>query len=414
VTTLADGTGARETVSKSFFSGTHRTVSPEETLRRVQPLMPRMGITRIANITGLDVIGVPVVAVTRPNARSIAVSQGKGLSLAAAKASALMESIENYHAENIRAPLVHASLREVALRGPVLDVQALPRIEGSAFDPGARCLWLEGHEIFARRPMFVPYEVVHTDYVLPLPSATGAFFMGDSGVASGNHPLEATSHAICELVERDALTLWRFQPEERRQARRVDLATVDDEGCASVLERLRRARVLTAVWDVTSDVGIPAFHATILDEDPSRFRPLGPASGSGCHPSREVALCRALTEACQARLTLIAGSRDDIGIAVYQRRRDPAVIEQALESLRAPARQTSFLAVPTHAAATIADDVGWELERLRGVGLEQVVVVDLTLPELGIPVVRVVIPGLEGIHDAPGFMPGRRLRRALA
>src|SRR5690348_13948976 len=65
---------------KTYLCGTHRTVEPEETLRKTIPLMPAMGITRIANITGLDRIGLPVVLVTRPNSRSLAVSQGKGLS----------------------------------------------------------------------------------------------------------------------------------------------------------------------------------------------------------------------------------------------------------------------------------------------------------------------------------------------
>ena len=78
---------------KSFYRGTHRLVAPEQTLARVSRLMPVMGITRIANVTGLDRIGVPVVMVCRPNSRSLSVSQGKGVDLLAAKASGLMESL---------------------------------------------------------------------------------------------------------------------------------------------------------------------------------------------------------------------------------------------------------------------------------------------------------------------------------
>lgn len=405
---------APSAVEKRYFDGTHRSLSPEATLERVKPMMARMGITRIANITGLDVIGVPVVAVMRPNSRSVAVSQGKGLDLTSAKVSGLMESVENFHAENIRAPLRYASAEELGRHGRVIDVASLPRVEGGVFDPRARCLWLAGREIFAREPIWIPYEVVHTDYVVPLPGVSGALFIGDSGVASGNHPLEATSHAICELVERDALTLFRYGSDSARAERRLDLASVDDPGCRSVLERLERARVRAAVWDVTSDIGLPAFHATILDAEPSHFRPLAPASGSGCHPCREVALLRALTEACQARLTLIAGSRDDIGVATYLRGRDGVLVEQALAEMAEPATTRAFSSAPTRSTATLNEDVAWELERLSAAGLREVAVVDLTLPEFAIPVVRVVIPGLEGIYDAPGFTPGRRLKRALA
>src|SRR5580765_9053280 len=96
----ADGGGA-----KRFRDGTHRTVSPEETVARLQPLLPALGITRVANVTGLDLAGVPVVMVCRPNSRSVAVSQGKGIDLASARASGLMEAAELYHAETITLPL---------------------------------------------------------------------------------------------------------------------------------------------------------------------------------------------------------------------------------------------------------------------------------------------------------------------
>jgi ribosomal protein S12 methylthiotransferase accessory factor len=399
---------------KGYLRGTHRIVPPEETLRRTIPMMRAMGITRIANITGLDIVGVPVVAVVRPNSRSIAVAQGKGLDLPAAKASGLMESIENYHAEHIRLPLTLASWEEMRDRGATIDLRALPRIGGSTLEPRSRFLWVEGHEIIGRKRVWIPFEVVHTDYSLPLPTASGAFMMNDSGVASGNHPLEATSHAICELVERDAVTLWRVAGERKQSERRVDLGTVDDDSCRWMLERLDRARIRVAAWDVTSDVGIPAFYCTVVDSAPSVWRPLCPASGSGCHPCREVALVRALTEAAQVRLTIIAGSRDDIGLATYRRGLDQDAIGQVLAMMDAPVHGRSFLDAPTHLAPTVHEDVAWELERLTGAGIEQVAVVDLTLPEYGIPVVRVVVPGLEGLSDAPGFTPGARLRASLA
>jgi YcaO-like protein with predicted kinase domain len=198
---------------KSHTLGTHRTVAPEETLRRILPLLPRAGITRVANITGLDVIGVPVVAVVRPNSRSIAVAQGKGLDLVAAKVSGIMESLENYHAERVRLPLMLASWEEMRERGRTLDLAALPRLAGSILDPRAPFLWVQGHEILGRTSIWLPFELVHTAYTLPLPTASGAFQMNDSGVASGNHPLEATSHAVCELAERDAVTSVGIQPE---------------------------------------------------------------------------------------------------------------------------------------------------------------------------------------------------------
>jgi YcaO-like protein with predicted kinase domain len=400
--------------NKSFRRGTHRVVAPEQTLARILPLMGAMGITRVATITGLDVIGIPVVAVTRPNSRSIAVAQGKGLDLTAAKVSGLMESIENYHAEHIRAPLRLATWGELQRDG-CLDIERLPRVAGGSLHLGSRMLWLEAHEVFTNESLWVPFEVVHTDYTLPLPTCSGALMVNDSGVASGNDPLEATSHAICELVERDALTLFRFEGTPAQASRRLELSSVDDPACVSVLERFERADVAVAAWDITSDVGIPAFFCTILDREHGHFRALGPSSGSGCHPSREIALLRALTEAAQTRLTIISGSRDDIGLATYHRGQDRAVLAETANLLAASADADArrFADVPSHAADTLHEDVSWELSRLRAVGIEQVAVIDLSLPEFQIPVVRVVIPGLEGMHDAPGFTPGARARAKL-
>src|SRR5580700_11508074 len=98
---------------KRFRRGTHRTTAPEETLARVRPYAARMGITRLGNITGLDRIGIPVAIAVRPNSRSASVSQGKGLDLPQAMASALMEACEGFHAEAI-GPLRRATHRKLA------------------------------------------------------------------------------------------------------------------------------------------------------------------------------------------------------------------------------------------------------------------------------------------------------------
>src|SRR5688500_1240521 len=116
---------------KGYRDGTHRLVSPRETVERVRPFMARMGITRIADVTGLDSIGIPVVMVVRPNSRSVAVSQGKGLDVWAAKASGLMESVEGYHAEYMTLPLKYCSYAELTRTHRVADVSELPREDPS-------------------------------------------------------------------------------------------------------------------------------------------------------------------------------------------------------------------------------------------------------------------------------------------
>jgi ribosomal protein S12 methylthiotransferase accessory factor len=134
----------------------------------------------------------------------------------------------------------------------------------------------------------------------------------------------------------------------------------------------------------------------------------------GCHPARQVALLRALTEAAQVRATLISGSRDDLSVTrSYEVLQDPTLALRVRERVREEGAARRFQDVSTFEGNSFDEDVAWELERLAAVGLDQVVLVDLTKPAFRIPVARVVIPGLESIHDAPGYVPGRRARRLL-
>jgi len=403
----------RSAAPKLHREGTHRVVAPEATIASVRRLMPVFGITRLSNVTGLDSIGIPVVMACRPNARSLAVAGGKGLTLAAAKASALMESVEGYHAEGIQLPLKLASYNELRFSHPVVDVAALPKVSVNSFAPNLRLLWIEGRELSHDEPLWLPFELVHLNYTLPLPSGSGVFLASSNGLASGNHLLEAVSHGICEVVERDALTLFQLSPTAERQQRRLDPASIDDPACLEVLARYQRASVDVAIWDMTSDVGIPAFNCIILDHLESPLRPLYPATGAGCHPARGVALLRALTEAAQSRLIGISGARDDLLHGTYGRTQNLDEQARVRHEMQGTGSGRSFRAVPTWEAETLDEDVAWELGQLRAAGIRQVAMVDLTRPEFGIPVVRVVIPGLEGLCTMPGYVPGVRACRWL-
>ncbi len=147
-------------VGKAYRRGTHRMVAPSQTLARVRPFMAEMGITRIANVTGLDRIGIPVVMVFRPNSRSIAVSQGKGLDLDAAKASGVMEAVETYHAERIALPLKLGSANDLRASHDLIELDRLPPMPGSRFHRSFQLLWIEGRDLIGGSSLWLPYELV--------------------------------------------------------------------------------------------------------------------------------------------------------------------------------------------------------------------------------------------------------------
>jgi YcaO-like protein with predicted kinase domain len=379
---------------KQHRAGTHRLVSPEQTLEWVLRFSPAMGITRVADITGLDVVGIPVVTVCRPNSRSVTVSLGKGLDLAAAQASGVMEAAEAFMAERITRPLLLASVNDLRSSHPLAEVDVLPRTADSVYHPDLPILWIEGQELLTGTPKWVPYELVHTAYTLPTPNGTGSFIATSNGLASGNHLLEAISHAICETVERDAATLHSVCAPDETAARRIDSRSVDDPGCREALGRFNRAGISVGIWDITSDVGIPAFTCRIAD----RYRRPGHiygAEGMGCHPDPKVALLRALTEAAQGRLASISGGRDEPARWGSSPEPEPEPLPGQTADPAGEATR-DFRAVPAFESDSFDADVLWELDQLRAAGVREVVVVDLTLEEFGIPVVRVIIPGLEG------------------
>ncbi len=389
---------------KTYRLGTHRTVDPAATLARVRPHLASMGITRIANVTGLDRTGVPVVMVCRPNARSLAVSQGKGLTLDAAKASGVMEAIELYHAERIELPLKLGSARDLARTHRLIDLDGLPRVRDGRFAQDLPMLWVAGRDLLGEREVWLPLESVHCNAVLPLPPGSGCFPAGTNGLASGNHPLEALCHGICEVIERDATSLWHQLDKARRERTRIDLETIDDPACQELLARLEGAGLSVGVWDASTDVGVASLQCVIMD--PQRDSAHA-GVGAGCHPARTIALARALTEAVQVRLTYITGSRDDLSPQEFTR---PILASR----LRALGQQMNdvpmrdFRAVPDQEFPTLEEDLAWLLERLAAANVSEVVAVDLTRPELGLPVVKVVIPGLEGSDHHDEYVPGPR------
>jgi YcaO-like protein with predicted kinase domain len=389
--------------------GIDRTVSPEETIDRIRPLFPLFGITRLANLTGLDHVGVPVTAAVRPNGRAVAVSQGKGLTLAAAKASAAMEAIEMFHAERMSNPLRAATLREMLVQPNKLNLEELPRTRRTV-DLDTAMLWTAATDLLDGRDIWVPWEVVHTDHTIAMLGASGRFLCSSNGLASGNHPLEAISHGICEVIERDANALFQVSSSAWKASRRIDVSTVESGPCREVLDLFERADVATLVWDATTDVGVPSFICRLADRRERGFSPVIPISGSGCHPHSEIALLRALTEAAQGRVTRISGARDDLDDGLY----NPTETRAAIQRFRADASQRamrSFAESPGADLDTLRADVEWELGKLDAAGLHQVVVVDLTREEIGVPVMRIIVPGLEGPHEIPGRIAGARQAR---
>lgn len=371
--------------------------------------MHRMGITRIANVTGLDLVGIPVAQAVRPNARSNAVSQGKGLDLDSAKASALMEAIETYHAEQGCHPVRFASAAELRSQARTAEVTRLPMASGTRYHVDLDMLWIEGEDLISAGRAWVPYETVHTRFKLPYPPGSGCFPTTTNGLASGNSRIEAIVHGLCEVIERDATSLFELEP-RRRTTDRIALASIDDPDCQWLIDRFERAGMIVAIWDIASDIGIPTFWCQVLERDDGPKLLPHPAEGHGCHLDKSVALARALTEAAQARVTVISGARDDMSPARYDESDDTGQLRAWRRFMSEEQGSRRFGAIDSLGAATFETDLSVLLQRLAGRGIDEAIVVELSTESVApYAVVRVVVPGLEGIIGG-GCLPGDRAR----
>ena len=375
-----------------------RSGDPGSVVRAFAPLRELMGITRVADVTGLDRIGLPVFVAVRPNSRSVATSQGKGLTADAARAGALMEAAETWHAERVDLPLRLASADE--LPGRVIALERLPLRAGSMLDPGRVTLWLQGRTLHGAA-VWLPYELVHTDYRLLQQPTLGCFLVGTNGLAAGATRADALCHALCELAERDALAIWI---RSGRSSLPLALESVDDLPCRALLSQLEARDFAVVLVEITSDLEVPAWLAAIVDQ----ADPLGHAGlGSACHPDARTARLLALMEAVQVRTSYIAGARDDLQPEEFATHGRLAKLNWIRDLLSLPSRQEVACA-GSEAGPEAHDRLEFLLHRLGARGLGEPVVVDLDRPEIGVPVVRVLVPGLEGAGDDPGYVPGAR------
>jgi ribosomal protein S12 methylthiotransferase accessory factor len=410
--------GKMLSADKGHYGCSHRTCSPEQTMERIRPHLATCGITRIADITGLDRIHhVPVAIAVRPNSHTLANSAGKGTTTISAKVSAAMEGIELHHAENLRLPVWEASFDEVTQQRPHIRQEHLPLRRGSLFRPDQLLRWVDAFDLIGQQETAVPEALVSMRHPRCASHGITSVQMGSNGLASGNELLEAICHGLYEVIERDAVTLTALgdgrQP--RLRDRRIDAAAIEYEEVRRMLRDLADRDISVALFDITTDINVPAYVALLIDV---AHRGQGIMKGHGCHLDPEIAMVRAITEAVQSRTVYIAGSRDDMSAGDFARMRrgdkDEAARRYHASGIVGDQLTNRLVGTATSLcpSSSFHEDLTHLVDQIRKANLPQVLVADLTDSDMGIPVVRVIVPGLEG-HMFPTYQPGLRGKAVL-
>ncbi|WP_414470492.1 YcaO-related McrA-glycine thioamidation protein [Methanobacterium sp. ACI-7] len=387
------------------YSGcTHRAINPEETIRRVKGKLKTAGVTRIAEITHLDRVGIPVYSAIRPSAAEGAVSiyAGKGATKDQAKASAMMEAFERYSAEphehHVNTNALCGFFDEI---GKCINPESLilPKLP---FNPQEKELkWIKAINIKDDNEYLIPADSVFHPYVS---ENVNLFKSNTNGLASGNEIEEAIFHGMTEVIERDA---WSLFEAKRKDAPQINLENIDNLLISEIVEKFKEAGIDIKVIDLTSDVEMPTIAAvsddTIL-KDPALL-----TLGVGTHLDPEIAVLRALTEVAQSRATQIHGTREDTTRAVFMRKAGYERMKRINKHWFGESSEIIELdQIKNRSGKSFKDDIETSMILLKKAGFEDALFVDLTRPEIEIPVVRAIIPGME-VYSVDPDRIGKRL-----
>lgn len=371
---------------KRYFFDSHRALTPEETLSDVEELKDKVGITVIQDLTGQDKLNIPICSASRPGAKKGAVSvhTGKGLTDRQSRVSVLMEAIERYSAElkdEDRSRFMFESYDEC--KGAKVNPGSLILSAISTVGPKTKIEWQEGYDLLQEEEIQVPANAVFHPY---MSNRGGRLFRSDSnGIASGNNHEEAIFHGITEVIERDALSSVELKKDAGAQ---IEIGE-EDGMIYELKERFESVGAVPRFWYIPSDTGFTTVALALddLSEDPALL-----VYGAGTHSDPRIATIRAITEAAQSRLMQIVS-----GDAM----KTPFVMSySAMKRVNKHwyedngDKKVKLNELPALATDTIDGDIRVALDKLKAI-VDRVIVVDLTRAEIGIPVVRVIIPGFE-------------------
>ena len=349
-------------------------------------------------------------------------SFGKGSTAEQGEASALMEAIERYsgiyQGDEIRVTRRFADFApgeaivpndillfsdaqyrkaQSLFRAPIDEAHEEHDHHGTPtplpFDPSAPLEWSPVWSLRDQTFRYLPTSMLYFFYPGG-PSPEQMIHADSNGCAAGNTREEAIVQGFLELVERDSYAIWWYS---RVQCGEVDLGQFDDPYIRDLKDQL--AATGRKVWaiDITTDLGVPTFVAmSYSDKDGVEFVEYG----SGSHFDARIAMLRSLTELNQFLSIGLMGARDTSGreeSGPFHLQSHPYLLPKGKATLP-KGLGAEFGRLDTREQAQACVDI------VKRAGLD-FLVLDQTRPDIEVPVMRVVVPGMR--HFYRRFAPGR-------
>ncbi len=283
---------------KEYLEGTHRVCAPEETARRIEPLMPGAGVTELKDATDQDRIGIPCFAASRPSAmlKSSRLHIASGITPLHARVTAMMGAIERYAAEYKGAGMECASYEEIGITRAVNPEDLyLPR----KLEMGEKVHWTKGWDLLNSEEAYVPSNAVFHPYN-PIGEVKPLFPSDTLGLSSGNVPEEAILHALLEIAGCDAMS-----QAEQHSVKRKSLAIEGSGKARELLDRYEEAGIEVYTWVIEGRCGLPTVLAAA--DDTVTRDPLLLVMSSGTHTDPEIAAIEALVKVARNRMVQLLG-----------------------------------------------------------------------------------------------------------
>jgi bacteriocin biosynthesis cyclodehydratase domain-containing protein len=386
-------------------SGGYRSVAPAETIARFRKQVSALTgvvsqLERIKSEQPLDFnflakhnFSPRPEAVNALQVQVIADSHGKGSTADQAEASALMKAIER-HCGIFQGDEIRTTRRFVDFpAGDAILPDDILLSGDTPFDPSAEIEWSPVWSMRDERFKHVPTGLLYFFH-----DASAQFSADSNGCAAGNTPEEAILQGFLELVERDAVAIWWYNRQQRAE---IDLDRLGDSYIRD--QRAQFAATGRRLWllDVTSDIEIPVVMAVLHWNEDGQERI---EFAAGAHFDLRVAALRAVTGLNQVlavdRISRVATAPTaaNRGEALpLPLRKNPYVLPHGKATTRG-ARSSKFAGLDRR------EQILGCVKVARRLGMD-FLVLDQTRPDVDVPVVRVIVPGLRHIHRR--FAPGR-------
>ena len=389
----------------------------------------------------MDKLYIPNYSCVLPGTEDyIWVYSGKGPTKKHAKVSAIMESIERYSSlpTNYTRKFITGTFNELKESYNLLHPDDL--VEPLTFDFQNDMLmdYVEGYDIINKENILVPAALALFRYTPNSHSLNPFAFHHTNGLASGNVFEEAVCHALCEVIERDAISLAQLRASAipfhilskihhnlRIQGYHINSISkeqfIDDNSLyqdvkiceednfqpvTNLIKKFKKFNIRLIIKDITTDIKIPTFNAACVEWISHDYGYL--AEGHGTHPDKRIAILRAITEVSQTRAANIQGARDDLRKIHYN---DNNTDDKNAWQFMSSQRTINFSDIITYQNEDILDDIKLIIKFFKEVGLNKAIIVNLTNPKIKIPVVRAIVPGLETFKISKSIM-GFRARRS--